>query len=309
MRRTVGVILDMVEDSAVPAEKLRAVDHVVLSAPALSKKDLALFRFCADYYHHPLGQFILNALPTQFRSSRPFRLTSMAHYQLTAMGCAQNAGDLPKRAVTQRRVFDRLLTGPAAEIALTDDLPRAKAALKALMERGWIERVAPRLAAAHEISLPPYELNEEQRNAVGEVEKALGSYRPFLLSGVTGSGKTEVYLSVIERVLARGEQALVLVPEINLTPQLEMVFRKRFPAVRLVSLHSHLARMPRLLGWLDAQSGRAQIVLGTRLAVFTPLPRLGLVVVDEEQDPSFKQQEGLRYSARDVAVYRARMAE
>lgn len=308
-RRTVGVILDMAEDSAVPAEKLRAVDHVVLSAPALSKKDLALFRFCADYYHHPLGQVILNALPTQFRSSRPFRLTPMAHYQLTAMGCALAADDLPKRALTQRRVFDRLLAGPTAESVLTDDLPRARAALQALMGRGWIERVAPRLAASHEISLPPYELNEEQRNAVGEVEKALGSYRPFLLSGVTGSGKTEVYLSVIERVLTRGEQALVLVPEINLTPQLEMVFRKRFPAVRLVSLHSHLARMPRLLGWLDAQLGRAQIVLGTRLAVFTPLPKLGLIVVDEEQDPSFKQQEGLRYSARDVAVYRARLAE
>ncbi len=308
-RRTVGVILDMAEDSAVPAEKLRAVDHVVLSAPALSKKDLALFRFCADYYHHPLGQVILNALPTQFRSSRPFRLTPMAHYQLTAMGCALTADDLPKRALTQRRVFDRLLAGPTAESVLTDDLPRARTALQALMGRGWIERVAPRLAASHEISLPPYALNEAQRNAVGKVEKALGSYRPFLLSGVTGSGKTEVYLSVIERVLTRGEQALVLVPEINLTPQLEMVFRKRFPAVRLVSLHSHLARMPRLLGWLDAQSGRAQIVLGTRLAVFTPLPKLGLIVVDEEQDPSFKQQEGLRYSARDVAVYRARLAE
>ena len=308
-RRTVGVILDMAEDSAVPAQKLRAVDHVILSAPALSKKDLALFRFCADYYHHPLGQVILNAVPTQFRSSRPFRLIPMAHYQFTAIGCALTADDLPKRAVTQRRIFDRLLAGPTAEGVLTDELPRARLALLALMGRGWIERVAPHLAASHEISLPPYALNEEQRNAVGEVEKALGSYRPFLLSGVTGSGKTEVYLSVIERVLARGEQALVLVPEINLTPQLEMVFRKRFPAVRLVSLHSHLARMPRLLGWLDAQSGRAQIVLGTRLAVFTPLPKLGLIVVDEEQDPSFKQQEGLRYSARDVAVYRARLAQ
>jgi primosomal protein N' (replication factor Y) (superfamily II helicase) len=308
-RRTVGVILDMAEESAVPTEKLRAVDHVVLSAPALSKNDLALFRFCAGYYHHPLGQVILNALPAQFRSSRPFRLAPVAHYQLTPIGCARKADDFPKRAVTQRRVFDRMLAGPTAESVLTEDLPRAKAALQALLERGWIERVAPRLAPSHEISPPPYELNEAQRNAVGEIEKALGSYRPFLLSGVTGSGKTEVYLSAIERVLARGGQALVLVPEINLTPQLEMLFRKRFPAVRLVSMHSHLARMPRLLGWLDAQSGRAQIVLGTRLAVFTPLPQLGLIVVDEEQDPSFKQQEGLRYSARDVAVYRARLAE
>jgi primosomal protein N' (replication factor Y) len=130
----------------------------------------------------------------------------------------------------------------------------------------------------------------------------------FLLHGITGSGKTEIYLRLIARTLAAGKQALLLVPEISLTPRLEQEFRERFPDTPLVSLHSGLADGARTQHWLQAQSGRAGIVLGTRLAVFAPLPRLGLIVVDEEQDASFKQQDGLRYSARDVAIFRARQS-
>ena len=128
-----------------------------------------------------------------------------------------------------------------------------------------------------------------------------------LLHGVTGSGKTEVYLRAAEAALAAGKQALVLVPEINLTPQLEARFAERFPGRRLVSLHSGLTPAQRLLNWLGAHLGHADLVLGTRLAVFCPLPRLGLIVVDEEHDPSYKQQDGARYSARDLAVYRGQI--
>ena len=150
--------------------------------------------------------------------------------------------------------------------------------------------------------------NRAQAQAIGRISAALGAFRTFLLHGITGSGKTEVYLRLIAEVLATGRQALALVPEIGLTPQLEARFREAFPEARIAVLHSALEDTARTHAWLDAARGDAQIVLGTRLAVLTPLPRLGLVVVDEEHDASFKQQEGLRYSGRDAAVQRAKLA-
>ncbi len=150
--------------------------------------------------------------------------------------------------------------------------------------------------------------NEAQAQAIERIGASLGGFRAFLLHGVTGSGKTEVYLRLISEVVARGQQALALVPEIGLTPQLEQRFRRAFPGARIAVLHSALEDRARTHAWLDAARGDAQIVLGTRLAVLTPLPRLGLVVVDEEHDPSFKQQEGLRYSGRDAAIQRAKLA-
>ena len=153
-----------------------------------------------------------------------------------------------------------------------------------------------------------HEPNSAQIQAIERVGAALGSFRPFLLHGITGSGKTEVYLRLIAEVLSRGLQALVLVPEIGLTPQLEARFRQAFPDARIAVLHSALEEAARTHAWLDAARGDASIILGTRLAVLTPLPRLGIVVVDEEHDASFKQQEGLRYSGRDAAVLRAKLA-
>ncbi|MFV5212202.1 primosomal protein N' [Azonexus caeni] len=153
--------------------------------------------------------------------------------------------------------------------------------------------------------LAPPALTAEQATAINAVAIA-GGFSAHLLFGVTGSGKTEVYLRLIERTLALGEQVLLLVPEINLTPQLEARVRSRFPEHNVVALHSELAEAARERNWRAAFSGAAAIVLGTRLAVFTPLPRLGLILIDEEHDPSFKQQDGMRYSARDLAVVRAR---
>jgi primosomal protein N' (replication factor Y) (superfamily II helicase) len=149
-------------------------------------------------------------------------------------------------------------------------------------------------------------LTDEQAGALDQLAAGEGTLRPTLLQGVTGSGKTEVYLRSAARALDVGQQVLVLVPEINLTPQLEARFAERFAGRRLVSLHSALTPAQRLRHWLLAHLGQADLVLGTRLAVFASLPRLGLIVVDEEHDPSFKQQEGARYSARDLAVYRGR---
>ncbi len=170
------------------------------------------------------------------------------------------------------------------------DPPQARGAPRTL--KTVDERPAPALTA-------------EQRAALSAIDETVG-FRAYLLHGVTGSGKTEVYLRLVERTLTAGRQALLLVPEINLTPQLEERVAARFPESRLVSLHSELTEAARARNWRAAFDGTARIVLGTRLAVFTPLPDLGLIVVDEEHDPSFKQQDGMRYSARDVAVFRAR---
>ena len=178
-------------------------------------------------------------------------------------------------------------------------LPRA--ARRAQTEPAEAPPGGGRFVAVHTLSI-------EQQQALERIRAALGGYKPFLLHGVTGSGKTEIYLHLVAEVLARGAQALVLVPEIGLTPQLEARFRHAFPDARIALMHSALEDTARTAAWLAAARGEAGIVLGTRLAVLAPLPRLALVVVDEEHDTSFKQQEGLRYSGRDAAVLRAKLA-
>jgi primosomal protein N' (replication factor Y) len=189
--------------------------------------------------------------------------------------------------------------GPVIVNALPPGLRRAS---------GW---VPPKRVARHDPVeiVPAPDLTDEQERSVATVLSRLDRFQPYLLKGVTGSGKTEVYLKAIEKIVHEGGQALVLVPEINLTPQFEKRFRERLPNANLVSLHSGLGEKERVSRWLAAQRGDAQVILGTRLAVFCPAPRLGLVIVDEEHDPSYKQQEGLRYSARDLAVVRAQLRD
>jgi primosomal protein N' (replication factor Y) len=179
-------------------------------------------------------------------------------------------------------------------------------ALPPMLRKGKLPRIPKEKTGAADATIQRPALHPEQQAAYAAIDAAAGQFKPFLLHGITGSGKTEVYLHAIEAVLARGQQALMLVPEIALTPQLEGRVAARFPAAKIISAHSGLADAARARGFLDALEGRADIVMGTRLSVFTPLPRLGLIVVDEEHDASFKQQEGLRYSARDVAVMRAK---
>ncbi|MGH8738632.1 MAG: replication restart helicase PriA, partial [Burkholderiales bacterium] len=197
---------------------------------------------------------------------------------------------------------------PLGETAIGALPPRLRS-LKALpraVRRAQAERVEAAAGGGRFVAV--HALSPEQLQAFARMRAALGSYKPFLLHGVTGSGKTEIYLHLVAEVLARGAQALVLVPEIGLTPQLEARFRQAFPDERIALMHSALEDTARTAAWLAAARGEAGIVLGTRLAVLAPLPRLGLVVVDEEHDTSFKQQEGLRYSGRDAAVLRAKLA-
>ncbi len=308
----VGVIVELATASTLPPRRIRAVLNIMRDVPALPTEILNLLKFCSNYYHLPLGATVLNALPSRLRRRQVLKSTSASGYRLTREGRAIDPSTLPPRANVKHKLLDmlRAADGGMDEMTLRTVSSRASAALKTIEALGWIERIElatpiPLRHAELSVASGP-ELTHEQRVAVDTIRAAREGFAPWLLFGVTGSGKTEVYLQLIADSLARGKQTLLLVPEINLTPQLEGLVRARFPGAHLVSLHSGLNESERLHGWLAAQSGVADIVLGTRLAVFTPLPKLGLIIIDEEQDASFRQSEGLRYSARDLALVRAK---
>jgi primosomal protein N' (replication factor Y) len=297
-RAQAGVIVALARTSEVAMAQLKPVDSIDRQLPALPGDILDLARFAASYYQHPFGATLLGILPPALKRQR-FRAPEPSAWRLTDLGLAQ-IETIPRRASAQHRLAERLRDGPARTEALAD----LRTPLRDWLKRGLVApcEVPASLAAAVQ---PPL-LNAAQLAAVESVLGAGPGFAAWLLHGVTGSGKTEVYLRLIEATLARGEQALVLAPEIHLTPQLTERFQRRFPGRRFVALHSGLADGERLAGWLACAEGRADIVLGTRLAIFAPLPRLGLIIIDEEHDSSYKQMEGLRYHARDVAVWRAR---
>jgi primosomal protein N' (replication factor Y) len=303
-KQVVGVVMECAADSALAVERIKPVVRVLNEIPPLSAELLTLLRFCSDYYHHPLGATVMSALPVRLRSCEPVTIKEALQYTLSTSGQALDLSQLPKRKVVQRRILSALQAGVLSAAQLRALSPSAPAALKTLLQVGWVEICAEAVVPTAIIFNNAHTLTPAQQQVVDAVTQAQG-YGCFLLHGVTGSGKTEIYVHLMHRMLQQGGQVLLLVPEINLTPQLENYFRNRFPDAELVSLHSGLGDGERTQNWLRAQSGSARIVLGTRLAVFTPLPQLALVIVDEEHDASFKQQDGLRYSARDVAIFRA----
>ncbi len=322
--QTIGVIVDVVSATDVPIAKLKSITAVQANVPAFSGADLALFRFCERYYHHPLGQIALNAIPPTLRSPKLFSPRTQRFYAISELGRSHlvslNAATKP-RINAQLQLLALLASVESVpEAQLKQQFTNATASLRALVEKNLIEMVEPSgsgrpnysphnvKSAVSAIFAPGHALNAAQTLALAAIENALGSFTPILLNGITGSGKTEVYLHAIHRALMQRKQALVLVPEINLSPAFARAVAARFPRSQIAVLHSGMADIPRTEAWLAAQAGHADIVIGTRLAVFTPMPRLGLIVVDEEHDPSYKQQEGFRYSARDVAVFRAQAA-
>ncbi len=314
-RQMVGVVMECVAATEMAPERIKPVKQVLRDSAPLSAELLDLLRFCSDYYRYPIGQTAVSALPSQLRSDKPVISRQILSYRLSASGAALDLDAFPKRKVVQRRILAKLAEQPCNLAQIKSLSATAGAQLKVLVAEGWVE------SYTHPLSLPlshagergsiiehifdnAHTLTGEQQQAVDAVNETQG-YACFLLHGITGSGKTEVYVHLMHDVLQRGGQVLLLVPEINLTPQLENYFRSRFPDVNLISLHSGLSEGERLHNWQQAQAGAAQIVLGTRLAVFAELPGLALIIVDEEHDSSFKQQDGLRYSARDVAIFRA----
>jgi len=311
-RELVGVVMAGARDSEVDTQRIKPLTRVLDDAPPLSAELLRLLNFCSDYYRYPIGPTVLSALPTRLRSAEPIIIKPSVSYRLSASGAALALTELPKNKKVQLRILSLLAERAHTKAELKAVAITASAALKILVSEGWVEEFATttpaqplpeRLVSAHVFN-NAHTLTSEQQSAVDAVTQAQG-YACFLLHGITGSGKTEVYVHLMHHMLQQGGQVLLLVPEINLTPQLEQYFLSRFPDVMLTSLHSGLTEKARLANWQAAQSGRARLVLGTRLAVFAELPELALIIVDEEHDSSYKQQDGLRYSARDVAIFRA----
>jgi primosomal protein N' (replication factor Y) len=312
-QQRIGVVMATAEDSDVTAEKLKAVLEPLDEQPVFDAGLLQLLQWAAGYYHHPIGEVLTAAMPKALRLGADLAAQE-ERWRLTAEGRDACAAGEPRRAPRQQAVLAALRAGECSATQLRAQCGETwRSAARALAERGWIEAFAtdcaPTPAAA---TPPPYlagpPLNDEQSAAAERIQSSLGQFGAFVLQGITGSGKTEVYLRVTEAALARGTGALVLVPEIGLTPQLVGRFRERF-GIPMAVLHSGLTDHERLIAWREAYSGRARVVLGTRSAVFAPLAHLGVIIADEEHDASYKQQEGgFRYSARDLAVMRARGA-
>jgi primosomal protein N' (replication factor Y) len=301
-RRMVGVVVGSAAASEVPREKLQAVEDVLDDGAALiDEKLLRLLHWCWQYYKRAPGDVVCSALPPALRSSKGRLPDPPIYFRLTDAGI-QRLEQPPGRAKIPYSMLQAMAEGPAAPEALVDIGSRWRKTLSVLVEQGQVESV-PAPEERPDISPGP-ELIPDQAAAVNAIAADLGDFRCHLLDGVTGSGKTEVYICLLEKVISEGGQVLVLVPEIGLTPQLLRRFSQRLglePAV----IHSSLSAGERLRSWEAARTGRAPLLVGTRSALFTPMPRLGLIVLDEEHDASFKQQEGFRYSARDVAVKRA----
>lgn len=301
-RNSMGVVVRQADRSEVPRDRLLAVQKVLdQGTPLLDKYLMELLRWCWNYYKHPPGEVVFSALPPALRKAKGEVPGPPSRFTLTAAGRAQ-LEQPPGRAPVQFAMLDALADGPLGVEGLEGIGSRWRHTLSAVLDKGWVlEQAAlpaePRFA-------PGPDLVPDQLRAVDSISRSLDGFGCHLLDGVTGSGKTEVYMSLLEDVIGNGGQALVLVPEIGLTPQLIRRFRNRLglePAI----IHSGLAAGARLESWAAARSGHARLILGTRSALFTPLPEPGIIILDEEHDASFKQQDGFRYSARDVAVKRA----
>ncbi len=309
-RTTVSaILLDISGESDLDISKLKTVRGVIDDQPLFDEKLMRLLRWAIRYYHHPPGQVCSAALPAALRTGKALPEPGQQIWQLTDAGKLIDIAAL-KRAPRQAELLQVISqTGDAANQEALQSCQNWRSTLRTLIEKGWVKTSRTEIrSAATSVTLTrkdPPELNPGQQACVDRVLGNIGQFGCYLLDGITGSGKTEVYLALADTLIAANRQVLVLVPEIGLTPQLVERFSARFtrpPAV----LHSGLNDTQRLQAWHRAWTGEADIVIGTRSAVFTPLPKAGAIIIDEEHDASFKQQEGFRYHARDIAIMRAR---
>ena len=308
-QRKIGILVSVSDQTDLPLGQLKPVHCILDPAPLLSDQDLELLTWVSRYYHHPLGQVYATALPAALRRGDPAQYPTTPWWQLTESGQTEAHSGLRATAHRQRALVQRLSKHPdgCSPDHFADLDWDWRGPLKTLLSKNWVRPIDPPPEVLSATQPPEFQPNPDQQAVIDAVLGAAEGFAPTLLEGITGSGKTEVYLKLIEAALERGRQALVLLPEISLTPQLAARFQSRLEAP-MALFHSGLGDSQRLKAWLRVQSGEARILLGTRSAVFTPMPELGLIVLDEEHDGSFKQQDGLRYSARDVAIMRAKLS-
>ena len=307
--RRIGVVVGTGQRSSLPPSRLKRVLELIDDEPLIDADLLGVLEWVASYYRQPPGEVFAAALPKLLRVGRAAEQSEVV-LLATPEGQHHDLEKLRRKAPRQSHLLELVQRSrdglSAAELTATQ--PGWQRAMSGLEARTLVRREIRTVgisAKKRPLTKPGPALNDDQAEAVNALSEMQSAYHAVLLQGVTGSGKTEVYLRAIEELITRDRQALVLVPEISLTPQLIARFVARF-GTGIAALHSALSDRERLAAWRDARSGRASVVLGTRSAVFAPMRSLGIVIVDEEHDPSYKQQERFRYSARDLAVVRAR---
>lgn len=302
-QKKIGIIIEVKNESDFDIKKLKKVDEILDETPILQPQLLALLKFASKYYCYPLGETLQIALPKLLRQGKSPDKTSISYLELTEQGKTQK----PLKGKKQQALVEHLLGSGKTPITELKALGFASQTIKSLINNEVIHEFIEfdEQWQSRELSVQNrLTLNSEQAVACAAINQSQ-EYKTFLLEGITGSGKTEVYLQVLEQVLKQGKQALVLVPEIGLTPQTVNRFRRRFPDTPIMLWHSALTDNERLQTWRFCEKGSCAIVIGTRSAIFTPFAKLGMIIVDEEHDNSFKQQDTLRYHARDLAAFRA----
>ena len=303
-KTVVGIVWETDIAPDMDAARILSIQTTFSDEPPLPESWRDLLSFTSRYYHYPTGQAVFAALPQGLKETRAVEMPQPPlFYALNEAGRAQTPP--PARFNKKAALWDALLSGGMTMAALKQVNAQAAKLIEDWTEKGWIETTE---AAKPVLRSSEFQLNANQQQASDEIQTTFGSFQPFLLYGITGSGKTEVYFDAMAKVLAQGRQVLFLLPEINLTPQLLKRVEDRFADVPTAVLHSQMAAGKRTQDYLRAMLGQAKLVIGTRLAVFTPMDDVGLIVVDEEHDGSFKQDNELRYHARDLAVWRAKQS-
>lgn len=303
-KTVVGIVWETDIAPDMDAARILSIQTTFSDEPPLPESWRDLLSFTSRYYHYPTGQAVFAALPQGLKETRAVEMPQPPlFYALNEAGRAQTPP--PARFNKKAALWDALLSGGMTMAALKQVNAQAAKLIEDWAEQGWIETTE---AAKPVLRSSEFQLNADQQRASDEIQTTFGSFQPFLLYGITGSGKTEVYFDAMAKVLAQGRQVLFLLPEINLTPQLLKRVENRFADVPTAVLHSQMAAGKRTQDYLRAMLGQAKLVIGTRLAVFTPMDDVGLIVVDEEHDGSFKQDNELRYHARDLAVWRAKQS-
>lgn len=308
--KKVGFVLEQVEKSDIKIDRLKSILKVLDRFSLLSEEYVQLLRWASDYYHYPLGEVMSMAFPVFLRKGKAALLPQEKCYTLSAKGECINPEQLA-RTPKQKKILEYFLSPKKSLSSATlKDLDKNwRPAMKALIEKGLVTieySVKTSLKPDNENPEPALVANDKQQYAINQLSSALNRFSVTLLEGVAGSGKTEVYMQLMQKVLDEELQIIVLLPEITLTPQLENRFRKRF-SVAISIVHSKLTDIQRHCAWLEMQQGHSAILLGTRSALFTPLKKPGMIILDEEHDASFKQQVGFRFSARDLAIVRGKL--